>query len=115
VNVYSANKNYAKVNRADFLETLALCHIKSKTERRILDTNLPKSLRFRGRKLLVMEKETQTENTIKTKRTGGIGKSHLRGRARNKSTRNSCEICYKWVCNNYLKYICDRSYEKKTK
>lgn len=68
LNVYSANKNYAKVNRADFLETLALCLIRPNTERRILNKNLPKSIRFRGRKLLGLEKETETEKNVKTPR-----------------------------------------------
>jgi len=68
LNVYSANKNYAKVNRADFLETLALCLIRPNTERRIFNKNLPKSIRFRGRKLLGLEKETETEKNVKTPR-----------------------------------------------
>jgi len=113
LNVYSANKNYAKVNRADFLETLALCLIRPNTERRILNKNLPKSIRFRGRKLLGLEKEIETEKNVKTKRPGGVGKCHLCGRTRNKSTRNSCETCYKWVCNDHLKYICDCCFNKK--
>lgn len=113
MNVYSANKNYAKVNRADFLETLALCLIRPNTERRILNKNLPKSIRFRGRKLLGLEKETETEKNVKTKRPGWVGKCNLCGRARNKSTRNSFETCYKWVCNDHLKYICDCCFNKK--
>lgn len=113
MNVYSANKNYAKVNRADFLETLALCLIRPNTERRIINKSLPKSLRLRGRKLLGIEKETQTAKTLKTKRPGGVEKCYLCGRARNKSTRNSCETCYKWVCSDHLKYICDCCYNKK--
>lgn len=79
LNVYSTNKNYAKVNRADFLETLALCLIKPNTERRILNENVPKSIRFRGRKLLGLEKETETERNVKPKRPGGIGKCYLCG------------------------------------
>lgn len=65
MNVYSTNKNYAKINRADFLETLAVCLTKPNIERWIFNKNLPKSLRFRGWKLLELEEEIQTEKFLK--------------------------------------------------
>lgn len=38
---------------------------------------------------------------ILSERPKGIGRCYLCGRARNKSTRKSCERCYKWVCPDH--------------
>lgn len=41
-----------------------------------------------------------------SERPKGIGRCYLCGQARNKSTRKSCERCFKWTCPDHLKYIC---------
>lgn len=39
-------------------------------------------------------------------RPKGIGWCYSCKQTRNKSTKKSCENCFKWVCPDHLKYIC---------
>lgn len=76
--------------------------MKPNIEKRVKNVNLPKYLRSRGIKILSLgENEPRL-----SERPKGIGRYYLCGRARNKSTRKSCERCFKWVCPDHLKYIC---------
>ncbi|XP_029341493.1 piggyBac transposable element-derived protein 4-like [Acyrthosiphon pisum] len=102
LNVYKFNNINNKSKRSDFLEVLALQLMKPNIERRIKNSKLPKHIRSRGMKILGLVEDTH----ILSERPKGIGRCYLCGRARNKSTRKSCERCYKWVCPDHLKYIC---------
>lgn len=99
--MYKFNNINNKYKRSDFLEALALQLMKPNIERRIKNSKLPKHIRSRGMKMLGLVEDTP----ILSVRPKGIGRCYLCGRARNKSTRKSCERCYKWVCPDHLKYI----------
>jgi len=65
--------------------------IKPNIEICIQNSKLPKHIRSRGIKMLGLVEDTP----IFSECPKGIGRCYLCGRARNKSTRKSCERCYK--------------------
>nr|CAI5839665.1 unnamed protein product [Callosobruchus analis] len=102
--VYSANRNYTKVVRSDFIENVSRDFIKPQIERRSTIPQLPVALKQQARLLL----GTQEQAAVRPQRerTGSLGRCHLCGRARNKSTRRFCKKCGDWVCPDHANDIC---------
>lgn len=103
LNIFKSNKNYEKISRKQFLRDLAFELIEPAIRRRVVMETLPKEIRLRGKRLLGI----QEDPPVPRERPVGVGKCYLCGRARNKSTRKTCEVCLRWVCPDHQKTVCN--------
>lgn len=103
ITVYKANNNNTMICRREFLQTLALDLIKPEIQRRISAQMIPKEIRQRGKLFLKVEECHADPPPVH----GVLGRCHLCGRARNKSTRKRCFQCTKWVCPEHQKSVCN--------
>lgn len=107
LNIYRANQNYTDVVRKNFLQDLALELMKPAIQRRINLQNVPVEIKRRGKMLLgIVDPPVQPQP-----KHSSMGRCFLCGRARNKTTRKTCEKCYNWVCPDHQKSICNTCYE----
>lgn len=87
---------------------LAFELIEPAIRRRVVMETLPKEIRRRGKRLLGI----QEDPPVPRERPVGVGKCYLCGRARNKSTRKTCEVCLRWVCPDHQKTVCNDCIEQ---
>lgn len=107
--VYSANMEYEKIKRDDFIETFSWDLIKPQIERRIQIPQVPVGIRKRGAMLLKIE--TPKFNLAEDRPAGSRGRCHICGRAKNKTTRRSCTKCHLWVCPGHCFDVCNECLE----
>lgn len=107
LNIFRDNKNNTMICRRDYLKDLAFQLVKPAIQRRISIETIPREIRRRGRLLLQIEEEAAPPVRPETEK----GRCYLCGRARNKTSRKFCSKCYKWVCPDHQKSVCDQCLE----
>lgn len=94
--IYSANKNYVKVKRADFLDEISWEMVKPQIHERMKQSVIPRQLKSRG--LMLLGEDSEDKMEIAKAKKEGKGRCTICGRSRNKSTRRVCAKCNEWVC-----------------
>lgn len=110
--IYTANKNVATVERREFLIDLSLAWMKPLAHRRLEKKNLPRNLSFKIKDFLgISNVESQPTNSGTTRKSS-VGRCFDCGRARNRSTRKTCNTCSKFICPDHYKIVCMSCSEK---
>lgn len=106
INAYSlfkANNVTTTIRRREFLQDIALQLLNPLMKKRLESSNTPSHIKLRIKTLLKIEDERPRELYV---RNSTIGRCHICGRGRNKSTRKWCSTCNQWTCPGHLKQVC---------
>lgn len=104
--IYTANKNYEKVRRRDFLIDLSLAWMKPLALRRLRKKSLPRSLSFKMKDFLGLPQVESQPSLSGSSRAGSVGRCHDCSRARNRSTQKVCKACGKKAGLDHSKIEC---------
>lgn len=96
-------------SRRKFLECLAWDLIKPQIQQRIELPSLPAELKRRARRLLGIDEIPRQPLPQDNK----VGRCFLCGRARDKSSRKSCQLCGYKVCQEHSSVICRSCFDNK--
>uniref|UniRef100_A0A182JHW7 PiggyBac transposable element-derived protein domain-containing protein n=1 Tax=Anopheles atroparvus TaxID=41427 RepID=A0A182JHW7_ANOAO len=104
--IYRMNHPEREVSRRDFLTDMALELLRPQARRRLDMKTIPRLLKQRIGIFLGLEKGEYDAVPVMPRRKGMRGRCYMCGRTRNKTTRNSCEFCGKFICSDHYACVC---------
>uniref|UniRef100_A0A182PA22 PiggyBac transposable element-derived protein domain-containing protein n=1 Tax=Anopheles epiroticus TaxID=199890 RepID=A0A182PA22_9DIPT len=109
--IYRMNRpEEGKLLRRDFLVTMALDLLRPQARRRLYNKTIPRLLKQRIGMFLGMSREEYETVPVLSNRKDSRGRCYLCGRARNKTTRISCNGCGKFTCSAHCAQLCRTCY-----
>lgn len=101
--IVASNKKFAeKIVRRKFLQELGISLVKPFMEERVHIVSLPKKLRSEIKKFLPADEEPAAPRERLAR-----GRCDVCPRSRDRKTPFSCEKCYKMICKEHMKVVCE--------
>ncbi|XP_052889460.1 uncharacterized protein LOC128297800 [Anopheles moucheti] len=104
------NPDENKISRRDFLVNMSLELLRPQARRRLDNRTISRTLKQRIATFLGINREEYETVPVFENRKDSRGRCYLCSRARNKSTRMSCNNCGKFTCGAHCAHLCRTCY-----
>ncbi|XP_053667577.1 uncharacterized protein LOC128717926 [Anopheles marshallii] len=104
------NPDENKIGRRDFLVNMSLELLRPQARRRLDNRTISRTLKHRIATFLGINREEYETVPVFENRKDSRGRCYLCSRARNKSTRISCNNCGKFTCGAHCAHLCRTCY-----